>query len=334
MKTSKILIIAEIGVNHNGSLSMARKLVDVAKKCGADAVKFQTFTADSIVTSTAVKARYQKKNTSLCESQYSMLKKLELGGREHIVLRDHCRKIGIEFLSSAFDEKSADFLYDIGMRKFKIGSGEITNLPFLRHIASKKCPIILSTGMSTMKEVGEALDTIYSTGNKRVILLHCVTEYPAPYAEINLMAMLSMKKKFGIEIGYSDHSVGLEIPIAAVALGARVIEKHFTLDKNLPGPDHKASADPGEFANMVLAIRNVEKSFGNGIKKPAKCELKNIGVARKSIVASIDIRKGDIFSFSNLTIKRPGIGIKPELLSKLLGKKSKYSFHKDELITY
>ncbi|HCE45634.1 MAG TPA: N-acetylneuraminate synthase [Lentisphaeria bacterium] len=332
MKTGGTFVIAEIGVNHNGSLAMARKLVNSAVKCGADAVKFQTFTADSLVTRSAVKAAYQKKSTSSSESQYKMLKKLELSREEHIVLRNHCRKIGVEFLSSAFDEDSADFLYDIGMRKFKIPSGEITNLPYLRHIALKKCPIILSTGMSTMKEVGEAVGIIYSAGNRNVSLLHCVTEYPAPHAEINLRAMLSMKDKFKVEVGYSDHTAGPEIPIAAVALGAKIIEKHFTLDKALPGPDHKASADPAEFAGMVSAIRNVEKALGDGVKRPARCEMKNICVARKSIVAACQIMKGELFSRSNLRIKRPGTGISPMRICSVIGKKAKRTFNTDGLI--
>ncbi|MFA6290434.1 MAG: N-acetylneuraminate synthase [Victivallales bacterium] len=332
MRNAGAFIIAEIGVNHNGSLSMARKLVDSAKKCGADAVKFQTFTADSVVTRTAVKAAYQKRNTSSSESQYEMLKKLELSRPAHMALKKHCRKRGIEFLSSAFDEDDADFLYGIGIRKFKIPSGEITNLPFLRHIARKKCPIILSTGMSTMKEVREALGIIYSAGNRNVTLLHCVTEYPAPHAEINLSAMLSMKKRFKVEVGYSDHTVGMEIPIAAVALGAKVIEKHFTLDKSLPGPDHKASASPAEFAGMVSAIRNVEKAMGDGVKKPARCEIKNICVARKSIVAACPIMKGELFRASNLRIKRPGTGISPMGIGTVIGRKAKKNFNTDGLI--
>ncbi len=332
MKNGGTFIIAEIGVNHNGSLLMARKLVDSAKKCGADAVKFQTFTAGSLVTRSAVKAAYQKRRTSSSESQYEMLKKLELSREAHMALKKHCMKRGIEFLSSAFDEDGTDFLYGIGMRRFKIPSGEITNLPFLRHIARKKCPIILSTGMSTMKEVAEALDIIYSAGNRNVTLLHCVTEYPAPHAEINLMAMLSMKKQFKVEAGYSDHTVGIEIPIAAVALGAKVIEKHFTLDKNLPGPDHKASASPAEFAGMVAAIRNVEKALGDGVKKPARCEIKNICVARKSIVAACPIMKGELFSASNLRIKRPGTGISPMGIGAVIGKKAKRNFNTDGLI--
>ncbi len=332
MKNGGTFIIAEIGVNHNGSLTMAKKLVNFAKKCGADAVKFQTFTANSLVTRTAGKAPYQKRNTPSSETQYKMLKKLELSSKKHIILKDLCDKLGIEFLSSSFDENSADFLHDIGVKKFKIPSGEITNLPYLRHIARKKRPIIISTGMSTMKEVGEALDIIYSSGNRDVTLLQCVTAYPAPYDAINIRAMLSMKKRFKVVVGYSDHTIGMEAPIAAVALGAKIVEKHFTLDKNLPGPDHKASANPEEFARMVTAIRNVEMALGDGVKRPDKCELKNMAVARKSIVAACPIRKGESFSADNLGIKRPGMGISPMRIYSVIGKKAKRNFNMDDLI--
>ena len=332
MKNNRTFIVAEIGVNHNGSLSMARKLVDFAKKCGADAVKFQTFTADSLVTRTAGKAPYQKRTTASSESQYKMLKKLELSRKNHIILKDHCDNIGIEFLSSAFDEDSADFLQDIGVKKFKIPSGEITNLPYLKHIARKKRPIIISTGMSTMKEVAEALAVIYSEGNRDVTLLQCVTDYPAPYDAINIRAMLSMRKRFKVVVGYSDHTIGMEVPIAAVALGAKIVEKHFTLDKNLSGPDHKASANPEEFAKMVTAIRNVEMALGDGVKRPNKCELKNMAVARKSIVSTRPISKGESFSADNIGIKRPGMGISPMRIYSVMGKKAKRNFNTDDLI--
>lgn len=329
---AKTFIIAEIGVNHNGSIELAKKLVENAKKCGADAVKFQTFSAETLVTSSAPKAAYQKQRDTASTSQYEMLKKLELSPKEHFEIKSFCDQIGIEFLSSPFDEKSADFLFSLGVKIFKIPSGEITNLPLLRHISKKKRPIIMSTGMSTMKEVSSAVKAIQSEGNNEISLLHCVTEYPAPYEEINLNAMLTMKKKFKLQVGYSDHTVGIEIPVAAVALGAKIIEKHFTVDKNLPGPDHAASAEPAEFAKMVSAIINVEKALGDGIKRPAKCEIKNIPIARKSIVAACEIQKGEIFTIENLAIKRPGTGLPPSYLEKIVGKKAKKDFNKDELI--
>lgn len=311
---------------------MAKRLVDSAKKCGADAIKFQTFKASSLVTPDAKKAKYQFENTQSSTSQFEMLKKLELNRKAHIELFKYCKKKNITFLSSPFDEESVDMLDELGVTMFKIPSGEITNTPFLKYVARKRKPIILSTGMSTLKEVKTALDTIYSTGNKKVTLLHCVTEYPAPYADINLNAMITMRQAFKVPVGYSDHTSGIEIAIASAALGAEVIEKHFTLDRSMKGPDHKASIEPTEFKKMIVSIRNVEIAMGNGKKIPAKSELKNIDVVRKSIIAKIDIKKGEILTTNNLTAKRPGSGISPYKLDSILGKKAKKNFKKDELI--
>jgi N,N'-diacetyllegionaminate synthase len=311
---------------------LAKRLVDSAKKCGADAIKFQTFKASSLVTPDAKKAKYQFENTQSSTSQFEMLKKLELNRKAHIELFKYCKKKNITFLSSPFDEESVDMLDELGVTMFKIPSGEITNTPFLKYVARKRKPIILSTGMSTLKEVKTALDTIYSTGNKKVTLLHCVTEYPAPYADINLNAMITMRQAFKVPVGYSDHTSGIEIAIASAALGAEVIEKHFTLDRSMKGPDHKASIEPTEFKKMIVSIRNVEIAMGNGKKIPAKSELKNIDVVRKSIIAKIDIKKGEILTTNNLTAKRPGSGISPYKLDSILGKKAKKNFKKDELI--
>ncbi|MGE5351526.1 MAG: N-acetylneuraminate synthase [Acidobacteriota bacterium] len=334
MKTNKTYIIAEAGVNHNGSLELAMKLVEAAKEAGADAVKFQTFKAEKLVSRKAVKAEYQMNSTSADESQFNMIKKLELSQDDHIKLFDFCKKTGIEFLSSPFDEESADFLDEIGLEIFKIPSGEITNIPFLKHIAQKGKKIILSTGMSQLGEIEEALSVInaYNTGD--VVLLHCVTEYPAPYGEINLRAMLTLKQAFNIRVGYSDHSPGIEISLAAIALGAEVIEKHFTLDKNLPGPDHKASLEPEELKNMIASIRNIEKSLGDGIKRPAECEIKNIHIARKSLVAVTDIAEGELISLSNISVKRPGSGILPKYLEQVIGKRARTSIAAEEVMTW
>jgi N,N'-diacetyllegionaminate synthase len=325
-------IIAEAGVNHNGSLELAKQLIVEAKRIGADAVKFQSFKADKLVTKNAIKADYQKLTSDPNESQYRMIKQLELSESDHQVLLDFCTKEEIQFLSSPFDEESAKMLIKMGLDLLKIPSGEITNTPFLKFIANLKCKVILSTGMSTIGEVEDAVDVLLNNGATEVTLLHCVTEYPAPYDQINLKAMLTLKTAFGLKVGYSDHTAGIEIPIAAVALGAEIIEKHFTLDKNLPGPDHNASLNPEEFGQMILGIRNVEAAMGNGIKKPAECELENMFVARKSIVASTDIIIGEIFSIKNLTIKRPGTGIQPSRLPELVGKAASRDFQKDDLI--
>lgn len=330
----KTLIIAEAGVNHNGSPDLARRLVDAAKKAGADAVKFQTFQAEKLASRTARKAAYQKKRTASGESQLEMLRALELNTKAHRMLLSHCKKAGITFLSSPFDEESADLLESLGVSLLKIPSGEITNLPFLRHVAGKKIPLILSTGMTTLGEVEEALETISSIAPIAVTLLHCVTEYPAPYEQVNLLAMETLRKAFRVPVGYSDHTPGIEVPIAAVALGAAVIEKHFTLDKNLPGPDHKASLDPDEFAQMVSAIRRVESALGDGIKRPADCERKNMAIARKSLVALRDIRPGERLTRDMVTVKRPGNGIPPRDLEKVLGLQVVKAVGADEVLTW
>ena len=327
-------IIAEAGVNHNGSLDIARGLVDAAKLCGADAVKFQTFRTERLVTRDAEKAQYQKRTSSGGDSQFDMLKKLELSEDNFRVLFAHCNKIGIEFLSSPFDEESADLLDSLGMATFKIPSGEITNHPLLKHVAQRGKPVILSTGMSTLGEVEEAVGIFNAYGTPHLTLLHCVTEYPAPYGETNLNAMITLRTAFGLDIGYSDHTPGIEIPLAAVALGAIVIEKHFTLDNEMDGPDHRASLNPDDFGRMVLAIRNVEQAMGDGIKRPAPCELQNIGIARKSIVAAETIKKGGIISLDKLSIKRPGYGIQPKDINKLVGLRSNRTISKDEVLTW
>ena len=325
-------IIAEAGVNHNGSLELAKNLVDKAKEAGADCVKFQTFIASQIVSKNAVKADYQKKQTAKSESQHEMLKKLELSFDDFIELNNYCKEIGIEFLSTAFDFESIDFLNQLGMQVWKIPSGEITNLPYLIKIAKLNKKVILSTGMSTMREIEDAVNILKDHGASELIILHCTTEYPTPYEDVNLNAMLAIKERFGYEVGYSDHTMGIEVPIAAVALGAKVIEKHFTLDRTMDGPDHKASLEPSELKTMVDAIRNIELSMGTGIKEPADSEKKNIAIARKSIVANQSIKKGDILTETNLTVKRPGDGISPMKWFEIIGTKAIRDFEEDELI--
>lgn len=331
---NKIFIIAEAGVNHNGSLAIAKRLIDKAKEAGANAVKFQTFKASSLVSKKAEKAEYQKNLSAKNESQYEMIKKLELNKASHIELIKYCKKKKIEFLSSPFDLDSIDLLNKIGLEIFKIPSGEITNLPYLRKIGKLNKQIILSTGMSDLGEIEDALNVIIESGTKKhkIIVLHCNTEYPTPYEDVNLKAMVTIKKAFDVEVGYSDHTPGIEIPIAAAALGAVVIEKHFTLDKNMEGPDHKVSLEPNELEMMVGAIRKIEKALGSGIKKPSSSELKNINVARKSIVALKDIKVGEKFIEDNITVKRPGNGISPQRWDEIVGIKSNYSFKKDDLI--
>lgn len=325
-------IIAEAGVNHNGSIELAKQLIVEAKRIGADAVKFQSFKADKLVSKNAIKADYQKLTSDPNESQYRMIKQLELSESDHMVLMDFCRKEGIMFLSSPFDEESAKMLIQMGLNVLKIPSGEITNTPFLKFIAKLKCKVILSTGMSTIGEVEDAVDVLLNNGATELTLLHCVTEYPAPYDQINLKAMLTLKAAFGLKVGYSDHTEGIEVPIAAVALGAEIIEKHFTLDKSLPGPDHKASLNPEEFEQMIQGIRNVEVAMGDGIKKPKECEFANRRIGRKSIVASSEIRTGERFTAANISIKRPGNGISPKFFDWILGKYSTRYYEKDELI--
>jgi N-acetylneuraminate synthase len=329
-----VFVIAEAGVNHNGSIDLALRLIDVAKASGADAVKFQTFRADLLATRSAHKASYQTRTTAHNESQFEMLQRLELDATAHQCLIDHCRQIGIQFLSSPFDAQSADLLATLDVPLFKIPSGEITNLPFLKHLARKGRPLILSTGMSTLGEVEEAVNVLHAAGASQLTLLHCVTEYPAPYAEVNLRAMQTLKVVFGLPVGYSDHTSGIEIAIAAVALGAEVIEKHFTLDRSLPGPDHAASLEPAELQQMVAAVRHVEVALGNGIKAPAPCELPNISVARKSVVASRLLRAGRQLTPEDLDIKRPGNGLAPKLLPMLIGRTLRADLAKDEIIRW
>lgn len=330
------LIIAEAGVNHNGDFNLAKQLVEVAAKAGADYVKFQTFKADKIVSKSAKKATYQERNINDGDdSQYAMLKKLEMPEEWHIELIKYAKEQGIQFLSTGFDHESIDFLDQLDSPLFKVPSGEITNKPYLRHIASKRKPVILSTGMADIEEIKAALEVLYENGigKKDVTVLHCNTEYPTPMEDVNLKAMLSIQNTLGIKVGYSDHTQGIEISIAAVALGASVIEKHFTLDRNLPGPDHKASLEPNELEAMIKAIRNIELAIsGNGIKEPSKSEQKNVTVARKSIVAASQINQGELFTEQNLAIKRPGNGISPMLWDEIIGKTALKSFNPDDLI--
>lgn len=329
-----VFIIAEAGVNHNGSVDLAVRLVDAARDAGADAVKFQTFRADSLATASAHKAAYQERTTDGGETQFQMLKRLELSAESHRRLIEYCREVGIQFLSSPFDIESADLLEQMALPLYKIPSGEITNLPYLRHIARKQRPIILSTGMSTLGEVEEGIQTLRESGAVDITLLHCVTEYPAPFDEINLRAMCTLRTAFGLPVGYSDHTPGIEISIAAVALGAAVIEKHFTLDRSLPGPDHAASLEPSELKQMVTAIRHVEAALGNGIKAPAKCEIPNISVARKSLVASRALQAGHKLQLDDLAIKRPGNGIPPRQQPDLIGRTLRCNVQKDDLLRW
>lgn len=331
---NKVFIIAEAGINHNGSLDLAKKLVDAAADAGADAVKFQTFKANNLVSKSAHKADYQKQTTAADETQHAMLAKLELDDAAHRAIIEHCKGRQILFLSTPFDIESADMLEDLGMSIYKIPSGEITNLPYLRHIGRLGKEIILSTGMSDLREVENALGVLESEGTPRpkIIVLHATTEYPCPMGDVNLKAMLTIQKAFGVKVGYSDHTNGIDVPIAAVALGACVIEKHFTLDRAMDGPDHKASLEPDELKNMVSSIRNIEQALGDGIKRPSPSELKNIPIARKSLVAICDIKKGDLFSVKNLGAKRPGHGISPMRWSELIGQPARRDFVVDELI--
>ncbi len=327
------LIIAEAGVNHNGKISLIYKLIDAAVNAGADAVKFQTFVAEKIISCFAQKAEYQKNNTNNAESQLDMVKKLEIPLNDFKKVKKYCIEKNILFLSTPFDFESIDALEELDMPIYKIPSGEITNLPYLIKIASLGKPVILSTGMSTLDEVESALKILKSNGAGEISLLHCNTEYPTPYEDVNLLAMNTLKQRFGVKVGYSDHTLGIEVPIAAVALGAQIIEKHFTLDKNMEGPDHKASLEPNELKKMVDSIRIIEKTLGNGEKIPTKSESKNIDIARKSIVAKINIMAGDTFSEENITAKRPGNGISPMKWFEVLGKTATKNFEEDELIT-
>ncbi len=330
----KTFIIAEIGVNHNGDVKTAQKLVDAAVDAGVDAVKFQTFKSELVISQNAPKAEYQKKATGENESQLEMVRKLELDENAHKELLQYCQKKGVVFLSTPFDFDSIDLLDSLGLEIFKIPSGEITNLPYLRKIGTLKKKIILSTGMSDLKEVNKALDILMKAGTSlvNISVLHCNTEYPTPFCDVNLQAMVMMKKKFGMKVGYSDHTLGIEVPIAAVALGAEIIEKHITLDRKMEGPDHRASLEPQEFKQMVQAIRSIEQSLGDGEKKPSCSEKKNIFIARRSIVASSPISKGDVFCEKNITVKRPAAGLSPMKWDKVLGSKAKRDFGQDEMI--
>jgi N,N'-diacetyllegionaminate synthase len=330
----KTFIIAEAGVNHNGSVEIAKRMIEVAKECGADAIKFQTFKAEEVVSKYAPKAEYQKQTTGEIESHLQMLKKLELSFDDFIVLKEYCDKLGIMFLSTPFDFESIDFLNSLGVEIFKIPSGEITNLPYLEKIGKLRKKVILSTGMADLGEIEDALDILTSCGTKKedITILHCNTEYPTPYEDVNLLAMLTIKEAFKVKVGYSDHTLGIEVPIAAVALGASVIEKHFTLDRNMQGPDHKSSLEPNELKAMVKAIRNVEKALGDGIKKPSPSEIKNKIIVRRSIVAKRNIKRGEIFNEENITVKRPATGISPMRWYEILGKTATRDYKEDEII--
>ena len=329
---SKILIIAEAGVNHNGDVATAKKMVDVAKEAGVDYIKFQTFVPEKLVSRYAEKAEYQKKTTDAAESQLDMLRKLSLSEDEFVLLKAYCDEVDIGFISTPFDLESIDFLEKLNMDFWKIPSGEITNLPYLEKIAETKRKVILSTGMSDIQEIKEAVKVLEANGTTEIILLHCNTQYPTPYEDVNLSAMRTISKETGKEVGYSDHTKGIEVPIAAVAMGATVIEKHFTLDKTMDGPDHKASLEPDELAQMVSAIRHIEKAVGTGKKEPTASEKGNKAIARKSIVAACKITKGEVFSESNITTKRPGNGISPMKWHEVLGKTAPKDFDEDELI--
>jgi N,N'-diacetyllegionaminate synthase len=329
-----VFIIAEAGVNHNGSIKLAKELIDMAVESGADAVKFQTFKAENLVSKTAEKADYQKKTTDASESQFDMIKKLELDVSAHKELLTYCQEKGIMFLSTPFDHDSIDLLSDLGLQIFKIPSGEITNLPYLRHIGSLGKKVVLSTGMSNLQEVKDALAVLISAGTlkENITVLHANTMYPTPLEDVNLNAMLTIQKEFGVAVGYSDHTLGIEVDIAAVAMGASVIEKHFTLDKNMEGPDHKASLEPKELNDMVSAIRNIEKALGCYEKKPSPSESINIDIARKSIVSNQVIKKGDMLSEKNITTKRPGTGISPMAWDKIIGTVATKDYQMDDLI--
>lgn len=336
MKPRPVFVIAEAGVNHNGDRRLAERLVDAAKAAGADAVKFQTFKAENIASRAATLAAYQKP-AAKGSSQLEMLKRLELSEADHRALLARCRRAGIQFLSTPFDVESADLLARLGLKVFKLPSGELTNKGLLEHVARLRRPIILSTGMSTLAEVRAAVGWIRRAGGARrapLTLLHCVTEYPAPAGEVNLRAMDTLRKAFGLPVGYSDHTMGIEVSVAAVARGAEVIEKHFTLDRGLPGPDHKASLEPAEFKALVSAVRTVSAALGDGVKRPAPCERKNMAVARKSLVAARDLPRGARLAAADVLVKRPGTGIPPAGLAKALGRALVRAVRRDEVLTW
>jgi N,N'-diacetyllegionaminate synthase len=330
----KTIIIAEAGVNHNGDINLAKRLIDVAKECGADLVKFQLYDSNNLATKDAAKAEYQVLVTDSSESQREMLSKLELTEDMMKELILYAKSKGIDIFATGFDIKSVNTLINLGQDRFKIPSGEITNLPLLRHVGRLNKQIIISTGMCELNEVAYALETLITSGTpkEKITILHCTSAYPAPVSDINLNAMQAMQKIFDISIGYSDHSLGIEVAIAAVALGASVIEKHFTIDRNLPGPDHKASLKPSELKSMIASIRNIEEAMGNGIKRVMPSEISNLVASRKSIVANVSIKKGEVFTFDNLTTKRPGVGVSPIKIDEIIGTKSVRDYAADELI--
>lgn len=331
-REEKVLIIAEAGVNHNGNIELAKELAKCAKDSGADIVKYQTVDLDSLVSQSAEMAEYQKRNTQKKTSQKEMLAKLILENEEFIELKEYCDEIGIEFLSTPFDIKSIHFLNDIGLRFWKVPSGEITNYPYLLEVAKTKKPVILSTGMCSLEEVDSAICILRKNGAGNISLLHCTTDYPTPYEYVNLRAMETLRQRFGVEVGYSDHTKGTEVAIAAVAMGAKIIEKHFTLSREMEGPDHKASLEPNELKQMVESIRNIEKAMGDGIKKIQPNERQNMKIARKSIIANRNISKGEVLTEDNLTTKRPGDGISPMRWNEVIGTKAIRNFSEDELI--
>jgi len=334
LKLNKVFIIAEAGVNHNGSIELAKKLIDVAVEANVDAVKFQTFKAEQLVSKNAQKAAYQKETTDASETQFEMIKKLELDVNTHKELIAYCNDKNIMFLSTPFDHESIELLHNLDMGIFKIPSGEITNLPYLRHIGQLQKQVILSTGMAELGEIEDALDVLIAAGTKKedMTVLHANTQYPTPMEDVNLKAMRTIGQAFDIPYGYSDHTLGIEVDIAAVAMGACVIEKHFTLDKTMQGPDHKASLEPDELKSMVTAIRNIELALGTGIKKPSPSETPNIAIARKSIVATALIKQGERLNEANIAIKRPGIGIDPMRWDELVGSIAQKDYREDELI--
>lgn len=330
--SDRVFIIAEAGVNHNGDIKLAKELVDAAAGSKADAVKFQTFIGECCISENAAKAKYQEETTGNSESQLEMIKKLELPFDAFAELKDYCEKKNIMFLSTPFDLPSVEFLNNIGLEIFKIPSGEITNYPLLKKIGQLKKKVIMSTGMSSMEEIHSAVDVLKGEGTTDISLLHCNTQYPTPMKDVNLRAMLALKEEFGMPVGYSDHTIGIEVPIAAVSMGAVIIEKHFTLDKNMPGPDHKASLEPEELEKMVAAIRNIEDAMGSCEKTVTDSEKENRNIARKSIVARENIKKGEIFTQENITVKRPGTGISPMRWNEVLGQVSDRDYCKDEMI--
>ena len=327
-----VYIIAEAGVNHNGRLDLALKLCDAAKEAGVDAVKFQTWKTENIVTASARQAAYQTENTGKDESQFTMLKRLELSYGHFRTIQDYCKKIGIDFLSTPDEEESLEFLVSLGLPLIKVGSGEVTNIPYLRKIGAYKMSVILSTGMSTIAQVATAYDTLIQAGAKDVSLLHCTTNYPCPMDEVNLRAMLTLRDAFKCHVGYSDHTMGTEVPVAAVALGAKIIEKHFTLDRSMEGPDHKASLEPQELKLMVQQIRNIEAALGDGIKRPNKSEVENAKVVQKSILAKLSIKKGEVLTAEKLVAKRAGSGISSVYWDVVVGTTAQQDYNIDEPI--